>query len=381
MKGRSSKTEGQVTPDAVAAFRLRRHYLAGRSPADPAAICSDVCGVQAQVMGFARMALWVRAENLTRQEMDCMLWERRTLVKTSAMRQTLHLLPADDYHIYITALKRSRMTALMRIMARLGITPRDVEAMNAALLDILNDAPIPQRALAEGIYSKVGKKLGQRVLRRPDPWMNSSWWTFRSAIIEGLICYGPEQGREATLVRVDRWLPKTRPVEEDEAKRILLRGYLGAYGPAALRDFCVWSGISVKEAAPLWESLRDEMAEISVEDQSLFILRKDQEELIAGKLRRPIVRLLPGFDPYMLAHREKDHLVHSTYYKRIYRNQGWISPVILVNGRAAGIWSYARERGKAKVQLELFEKLSKPLVASLAAESKRTADWLDAQRL
>lgn len=200
---------------------------------------------------------------------------------------------------------------------------------------------------------------------------------FRPALVEGLICYGPERDKKATFVRVDQWLPEQRVVDEQEAKQILLRGYLRAYGPATLQDFSKWTGISMKEARPVWESLGDELVEVSVEDRRGFILRGDYDQVTNSSLDDQILRLLPRFDPYLLGHAEKDHLVDSTYYKRVYRNQGWISPVVLLNGRVIGVWSYTRRGKRWSLEIEPFEKLSKIICTEIEEEAIRMGDFLE----
>src|SRR5438045_831057 len=109
----------------VAAFRLARHHLLERSAADVEKVCRDLCGIQAQVMSSAELAYWTRTAGSASDTVHSSLWERRTLVRTSCMRQTLHLLPATDFSIYINALKRSRLAALLRGMARFGMTAKD----------------------------------------------------------------------------------------------------------------------------------------------------------------------------------------------------------------------------------------------------------------
>jgi hypothetical protein len=133
----------------VTAFRLQRHHLLKSATSDPVTICGDVCGVQAQLMSAAHLALWTRAPQLSRQEIDSALWKRRVLVKTSVMRQTLHLLPAADYHVYISALKASRLAAVLRIMARIGAGEKEVNHINSVLMDVIGEEPVPQRALVE----------------------------------------------------------------------------------------------------------------------------------------------------------------------------------------------------------------------------------------
>jgi hypothetical protein len=349
----------------LAAFRLRRHHLSRRESLNPAVIAHDICGVQAQVMGCAQLALWARAPKLSKQAVNDAIWEKRSLVKTSAMRQTLHLLSATDYHLYITALKASRMAAVMRIVARVDITPAEVDFVNAALLDVLGDEPVAQRVLAEQLKPRLSEKI-----RAAMKFFWNDWPLFRPAVIGGRICYGPDRGREVTYVRVDRWLAAARAVDEREAKETLLRRYLRAYGPATLKDFCHWSGISTKEAQPTWNAVLAELAEVSIEGTTAWLLRDDLPQLKASKAGRGLVRLLPSFDPYMLAHEDKDHLVHPQYYKRVYRNQGWLSPVVLVDGKVAGTWQM--EKGKKKsVKIELWEKLSRAVLLQIEQEAER----------
>src|SRR5512138_476437 len=116
----------------VAAFRLTRHHFLDQQPAEFLTICSDLCGVQAQLMSAARAALWARNHSLKRTDIESALDESRTLVRTSCMRQTLHLLPAADFYIYIAALKRSRVEAVLRVASRFGVTEKDMDRLNEA---------------------------------------------------------------------------------------------------------------------------------------------------------------------------------------------------------------------------------------------------------
>jgi hypothetical protein len=205
----------------------------------------------------------------------------------------------------------------------------------------------------------------------------NAWPIVRPAIISGLICYGPDSRREVTFVRVDRWLKGSDPIEEDEAKEILLRRYLRAYGPATLQDFCRWSGISMKEAKPVWNAVQKDLVEVSIEGAKAWILRDDLSALQSSKLQGNIVHLLPSFDSYLLAHVNKDHLVHPQHYKRVYRNQGWLSPVILLNGRVVGIWVRKTVGAKSSVQTELFEKVPHSVLSEIERLSEEMLDFMN----
>ena len=89
----------------VAAWRARRHRLHERAPAEAMLqVVDELCGVQAQVMSSAELTLWARLESLDPDAVSAALWQDRTLVKTWAMRGTLHPLPASDYSFWQAAL-------------------------------------------------------------------------------------------------------------------------------------------------------------------------------------------------------------------------------------------------------------------------------------
>src|SRR5437764_15378823 len=91
-----SRAQLCFSAEQVAAFRLERHHLLQRKQASLASICSDVCGIQAQAMSAAEVALGIRSVGHTREDVHRALWQTRPLVKTRCMRVTLPLLPASE---------------------------------------------------------------------------------------------------------------------------------------------------------------------------------------------------------------------------------------------------------------------------------------------
>jgi len=87
-------------------------------------------------------------------------------------------------------------------------------------------------------------------------------------------------------------------------------------------------------------------------------LREDMKTLQATSPEMNSVHLLPYFDVYLLAHRFKEHFLKPQFYKRVYRNQGWISPVVLINGEIAGVWSYKLSRKALEIEIELFARVA-----------------------
>jgi hypothetical protein len=363
----------RIRAEQVATFRLRRHHLLD----DPSqkqyvvTICGDMCGVQAQVMSAAYLQLWTRNHGITRGEVESALWKTRTLVKTSLMRQTLHLVPTDEFLLYISALRPSRFAQAMRVMARCGISREESEALIPRIMHILAAGPLTRPAIAAAIRPKASKRVRF--------WMENSWSLVRLPVAEGVVCYGKGEGNAIVFIRADQWLPNFKPelMSATEAQCALLRKYLRAYGPATLTDFSHWAGLPMQEIKPLLPLLEAELAEIPGNKKSSYLLREDVTLVNKSSSREPSVRLLPIFDSYLLAHRDKDHLLSARHYKRVYRNQGWISPVVLINGAIAGVWSHKLQNKRLLVEIEPFGKLSRTARAGIEREAERLAQFFE----
>jgi len=358
----STKTSNEIpfTSEQIHAFRLRRHHLLDQSAKDLVTICRDVCGVQAQIMSAAQLQLWARNHAITPAAVNDALWKVRSLVKTSLMRQTLHLVPADEFPLYIAAHRSSRAKAVLSVMARLKITRDEADELSALILETLQAGPTSRAAITAAVRPKVSKRVRA--------WMDRVSSIVRLPVIEGQVCYGPGEGNQATFILTEHWLPGQPRIDEvkidevkiDEVKidevqaqKELLCKYLRAYGPATLKDFAHWSLISMAEVKALRPQVDAEVAEFD----GVLVLREDVKALQSASFSQSSVHLLPYFDVYLLAHRFKEHFLKPRFYKRVYRNQGWISPVVLIDGEIAGIWSYNLARKTLEIEIELFARV------------------------
>src|SRR5256712_8497061 len=99
----------------VSAFRMHRHHLDLRAPRSRLpSVVADVCGVQAQVTAMARIALWARLRQLTVDDVEQALVQKRTIVKTWSMRGALHLIASNELLLYIRGLMPTRLLRQQR---------------------------------------------------------------------------------------------------------------------------------------------------------------------------------------------------------------------------------------------------------------------------
>lgn len=362
------------TWDQIVRSRAARHFLTERvKHARLPEVVSELCGIQAQVMSAAELALWARVDGLKQGEVDDLLWNQRTFVKTWAMRGTLHLLTADDLPVYVAAMRATR-NAYRKLfwLKAFGTNLEEIEAIIAAAHKVLDGQTLTREALAEGIV-KVAKVPHQRDRLR------SGWGEFlKLASYHGHLIFGPSQGQNVTFVRPDQWLKSWREIEAEDAMRTIARRYFAAYGPSPRDEFSHWWGIQGAEGRHWIKLLQDELVEVEVEGWKGWLLAEDVKAVEAVSDER-FVRLLPNFDTYtIVGYHERSLLLAEELLPRVYRKAGWISPVLLVDGRIQGIWKYEQKRAKVTVAIEPFAPLSAVVKSLIEGEILRLGEFLAA---
>ena len=155
----------------------------------------------------------------------------------------------------------------------------------------------------------------------------------------------------------------------------VIRRHLAAFGPASRDTFARWFGMSSPaQAGRLIAALGDEVAAVSVDGWEGWMLRED---VAAATAARPsgVVALLPAFDQYVVAApRDETPVLAAAHKDRVYRRQGWLSPVLLVDGRIAGVWSHERRGGVLEVTIEPFEPVQELVRDGAEREAQRLAE-------
>ena len=361
-----------VSAEQVRAFRLVRHRLDRRAPPGSLVeVARALCGVHAQLASSAELALWARIDGLRRDEVREALEERRTLVKTWAMRGTLHVLPADDLGLYVAVLAPRWDNPGGAWLRGQGITQEQFDTVVPAVPRALDEQPRTREELAHRIAELAGAEVRERLL--------SGWGALlKPSAHRGELCFGPMRGRNVTFVRPDRWLGGLDRPSQEEAERELVRRFLAAYGPATADDLARWLGVRGATPKRIFAALGDELAPVDAGGRAASVLAADVEALSeAGEPRT--VRVLPAFDPYVVAFRPREQLVAPDHEARIFRPQGWISPVVLVDGVAAGIWSHERRGPALEVRIEPFANVAPATRRGVAEEAERLGAFLGAR--
>ena len=389
MKEPAASGDGpQISADHIAAFRLARHHLATPSTkASLARVAGDMCGAQAQIMAAAQLSLRARVRGLRPEDVEKALWRDRTLARVWCMRGTSHLVPSEELAVFARGStgRADRDTAWLESHGYPAtLINRVLDALRPAL-----DRPRTRKELADRIAKTLGASSHRKSGRgwgapRNAPGIQLGnvslplGYLIFLACYRGLACAGPPvKGNEATFVRPDVWLRNWRDLPVEEAEEELLRRYLRGYGPATVTDFFAWSRMTLTAARAIWARLAGELAPVRADGNPAWILREDLAALRRAKSDRPIVRLLPYFDAFLMGHMDRAHLIDAAHYKRVYLPAGWIASVVLVDGRVAGTWSYERKGERLRMKVVSFHRLTRAIREGIEAEVADIARFFD----
>ncbi|MBA3350784.1 MAG: winged helix DNA-binding domain-containing protein, partial [Actinobacteria bacterium] len=300
--------------EQVTSWRLARGHLARRvGAAGLVPVVADMCGAHAQIMSSVPLALASRVARLKHARVDAALQEERTLVKTWAMRGTLHVLTADDLPLYCAAQRTRDQYTNPSFLKYFGLELADIEAVLDAIPRALDGQVLTREELANRILQITKRPhLAERLL--------SGWGEMlKPAAFRGLMCFGPQSGRAVTFVRPDQWVGRWNEYDTDDALQKVFRRFLSTYGPASRAEVARWWGVRPPEAGRVLKLMEQDLAEVECGGSKRWVLKNDLRSLKSARVIEG-VRFLPSFDQLLvMSAPHSEAIVDSTYKERIYR--------------------------------------------------------------
>lgn len=328
---------------------LLRQHLLERVDETPEEMAEHLIGLQAQENLPPFLSLAARLREFDPEAVTRALDERR-LVRLLTMRGTIHLLTARDASM-LRPWVEPRMLQELRSSQAVGAA-RDVDpiAFTAALREVLETGPLPQR--------EIGRRLAERF---PYPATQLGQVARLRAPLAQLPPRGGwKQAGEVVYDYVDRWtgVPLTDP---DPAE--IVRRYLAAFGPATAADVTAWSAVT--RLGPVLAGMPDLVRHEDEEGRVLFDL---PEAPVAEEEEPAPVRLLGNYDNVWLSHAARDRVTEPEKRRAWMTANGAQLHAMFVDGWLEGLWRI--EDGRVVVGT-LMRPLSRAERAELDEEIER----------
>ena len=340
---------------------LARQLLLERAKLPVPRALERVGGIQAQYAPSSYIGLWSRLEGFALGDLTRAL-ERRRAVQGTLLRSTIHLVSEGDYWGFALGSRPARQKSWLRF---------DKKRLSRAEMS----------SAAKAVRKELAGRVEHRdellkLARERDPERPTHLWNGLSAWVE--LVRAPPSGtwerRRADLYALaEEWLgpPDTTP---EQGLELLLRRYVGGFGPARLADAANWAGVPVADLEPVAERLtlrrfRDE------EGRELVDLPR--APLPGGSAPAP-VRLLPTWDATLLVHARRTQILPEEYRPFVFDTKTpHSSPTFVVEGAVAGTWILERGGTKAKVTLQPFERLPSAARSEARGEAERLARFAE----
>lgn len=323
--------------------------------------------VQAQEYVHAKWAVALRfpaAAPVTHADVEQAL-ARRTVVRTWALRGTLHLVAAADVRWLLALAAPALLTRTAAVYRQKGLDEAGFEKIFPAIRQSLQGG---QQLMRAELFAALGQHRiatqGQR----------GAHILYRAAQV-GLLCLGTPRDKQSTYTLLDEWLPAGPDLvasREDALKALALR-YFASHGPATLADFLWWSGLTAGEARAALEMAMPTLNEATFAGQKVWWCARAARPPAAGNATSPRVHLLAGFDEYVLGYTDRSAVIDAEHAAKAMTNNGLFRPTLLVNGRVAGVWQAAAATGSVTVNTTPFAPLPRKTRDALQLAAQRYA--------
>ena len=312
--------------------------------------------LQTQYAPSGYVGLWSRLRDFRRESLTEAL-EARRVVQATMMRSTIHMASAADYRQMVEATRVPRQEWWMRTVGK-QLDGIDMAAVVDATRALLVDGPRPAAEIQARLESQGHPRIA---------WVSAGQWLDMVRVPPS----GTWARRKADLYGLaDWWLgvgPDSAPPAAPEVGlELLVRRYLGAFGPAAAPDIALWAGLPAAAIRPIVERL--DLRRFADEPGRVLLDLRDAP-LPDAATPAPI-RFLPTWDATLLVHARRTGIMPEDRRPLVFNTKTPHSvPTFLVDGYVAGTWRYE----KGRVEVAPFEPLPAETMRELESEAERLA--------
>jgi len=329
------------------AARLESHGLRGGLDTVAAAV-RRLGAVQAQDFTAAKWVLGARVPGSVAADVDAAI-EAREVVRSWPLRGTLHLLPTERLRPILAITGPRELQRAATRHRQLELDEATYRAARAIAERELAGGASRSREELQTAWEAAGiATTGQRGY-------HLIWWLANDAVL----CWGPIEGRGQRIVLLDEWAPTSATsFERDETLAELFLAYIAGHGPATVRDFAWWSGLTLGDARTARAAVGE--AVTSFDEQRLVVTDAGWPADPDAPTPRPQRGLaLAAFDEYFLGYTDRSAVCDPVFAARVIPGgNGVFQPILVSGGRVVGTWKRGQGRAGASVVLDGFDAAS-----------------------
>jgi hypothetical protein len=346
-----------TTQQEVALLRLAAQWLAGPGAPSVGEAVRRLGAMQGQDYPGAVTSVALRTASRARADVVAAL-DEGTIVRSWPMRGTLHVLAAEDLSWMLDLLGHRALSGLARRWGQLGLTESDAERAREIITAALAGGGRMRRAELLAAIEAGGVAItGQRGY-------HLLWYLSQTCTL----CLGPIDDGEQRFVLMDEWIRSPRRLAGEEALGELAGRFFRGHGPATLKDLTRWAGLRITESRAALATARDGLARLEVDGVEFFLDPETPDLLADHRDEALAVRLLPGFDEFVLGYADRTCAVRPEFADRIVPGgNGMFRPTVVSGGRVVGTWGWSGRGAKRTVTATPFTAFADDVTSAVPA--------------
>jgi hypothetical protein len=341
----------------IAARRLVAQQIARPTFKTPRDLVAWMGAVQAQDYAAVKWAAGLRLAGAVTDAGIERAIDEGAVIRTHALRGTWQLVAPADVRWMLDLVAPRLIASYATRYRQLELDAATFRRGNAVLAEALRGGAQLTRGELASAYEAAGiATTGQRLAH-----------LLQRAELEALICGGARRGKQFTYTLLENRAPGSLPrLERDEALAELALRYFRSRGPATLDDFKWWSGLAPAGARAGLDAVKPLLASTVLDSRAYW---HDKEAV--AEARSSAAFLLPAFDEYLIAYRDRDAVLDPQYVKRLNAGGGLLAPCIVLGGRVIGTWRRTLARATVAIELDLFEGVAPREQQAIAVAARR----------
>jgi hypothetical protein len=318
--------------------------------------------VQSQEYAGAKWALGQRATGLTDPDIED-AFNRGTILRTHVLRPTWHFVARADIK-WLLELSGPRVHAVSahyyRTMELNELFSRSRKVFERALAGgkHLTRSELARALEKAGIHAK-GPRLAYLVMHSE---------------LNAVICSGPRLGKQFTYALFDERAPNARSLSRDEALAELTRRYFNSHGPATLRDYVWWSGLTVREARAGLEMIKPKLVQEAMDGLVYWF----PPSTSPTRRARSTVHLLPVYDEHLIAYKDRDIVLDESCPRVPWFLGAEFPNQLVINGRITGAWRRTLDANGVHIEVTPFRPLERIERRGLEGAAERHRQFMNA---
>lgn len=328
-----------MTLNDIALHRLAAQQLNTSQIRDASELVTWFGAIQAQEYAQTKWSIGLRLPQLNDKTIEDEISDGK-LIRTHLLRPTWHLVAAEDLR-WMLMLTAPRVNAINAYMYRKmevdaplfkrchRILTKALEGNRHLTRDELHHALANHKIKAEG--TRLACILMESELR-------------------GLICSGIKRDKQFTYALLEERVAPVKEKTKEEALAELTKRYFKSRGPANLKDYATWSGLTTTDCRKGIDLTGTLLGQEKIGDELYYF------DATIGKPPVPKgIQLLPIYDEYIMGYKNREAILQ---FKNSIQQSFSFDNTIVLNGQIIGSWKRTIKPNIIALEYQLLKSLS-----------------------